>query len=187
MDGKGEEEMTGKAWNFWRQKSPLLPRTPALGHRQAQGGEAQRGEAQDQTQKDAENKQKVRKMTRQVEGKLTNARMKVLEDIVDFKEVTVDDSSEEDDSKKQEDARGRVDLSGKIALARKMTDEMQPRTPRDIAVSRSTRIPNQDRSGGKVVKRSKGTPKIISKVRKLRKLFEPSPTRGPTEMLSQLS
>ena len=107
MDGKGEEEMTGKAWNFWRQKSPLLPRTPVLGHRQTQGGEAQRGEAKDQTQKDAENKQKVRKMTRQVEGKLTNARMKVLEDIVDFKEVTVDDS------KKQEDARGRVDLSGK--------------------------------------------------------------------------
>ena len=96
-------------------------------------------------------------MTSQVEVKFTNARMKVLEDIVDFKEVTVGDNSEEDDSKKQEDARGRVDLSGKIALARKMTDEMQPRMPRDIAVSRSTRIPSQDRSGGKGVKRRKAT------------------------------
>ena len=40
-----------------------------------------------------------------MEEKLTNARMKVLEDIVDFKEVTVDDSIEEDISKKQEYAQ----------------------------------------------------------------------------------
>ena len=75
-------------------------------------------------------------MTSKVEEKLTNARMKLLEEIVDFKEVTVEDSIEEDVSKKQEDARWRVDLSGEIALARKMTDEMRPRTLRDVAVSR---------------------------------------------------
>ena len=75
-------------------------------------------------------------MTSKVEEKLTNARMKLLEEIVDFKEVTVEDSIEEDVSKKQEDARWRVDLSGEIALARKMTDEMRLRTLRDVAVSR---------------------------------------------------
>ena len=31
MDGNEEEGMTGKAWNHWRHKSPLMPRTPALG------------------------------------------------------------------------------------------------------------------------------------------------------------
>ena len=61
---------------------------------------------------------------------------------------------------------------------------MRTRTPRKDAVSRLPKNPCQERSGGKVVKRCKGTPKNISNVRKL---FEPSPTRGPTEMLSQLS
>ena len=37
------------------------------------------------------------------------------------------------------------------------------------------------------MKKGKGMPKIVSNVRKLRKLFENSPTRGTPEMLSQLS
>ena len=37
MDGNGEEWMTGKACNYWCQKSPMMPRTPALGHTQHRG------------------------------------------------------------------------------------------------------------------------------------------------------
>ena len=74
MDGKGEEEMTGKAWNYQRQKSPLMPRTPALGHIQAQGER----DTQGQNLSDAENLQQEKEMTSQVEGRLTVARLNCL-------------------------------------------------------------------------------------------------------------
>ena len=88
MDGKVDQNLTGKAWNYWRQKSPLMPRTPALGHNQAQG----EGDAQSQDLHDADNEQQDKIVTIQVEGRLTVSRIKLFEEnvenvgnIVDFK------------------------------------------------------------------------------------------------------
>ena len=120
MDGKVEEQMTGKAWNYRRQKSPLMPRTPALGHIQAQGER----DTQGQNLIDAENLQQEKEMTSQVEGRLTVARLKLFENsvkVVDFRKVTVD-TIEEEASKKE-------DLSDKM---RKITNEMRARTPRKM-------------------------------------------------------
>ena len=59
MDGNGEEGMTRKAWNYWRQKSPLTLRTPALGHIQTQGERDPQG----QNLIDAENLQQEQEIT----------------------------------------------------------------------------------------------------------------------------
>ena len=59
MDGKAEEQMTGKAWNYWRHKSPLTLRTPALGHIQTQGER----DTQGQNLIDSENLQQEQEIT----------------------------------------------------------------------------------------------------------------------------
>ena len=64
-------------------------------------------------------------------------------------------------------------------------------TPRKDAASRlsKTSTSHQERSGGKVIKLRKGTPKKIQNVEKLRRLFETStrsPTRGHVELLPQI-
>ena len=193
MDGKVDENLTGKAWNYWRQKSPMMPRAPALGHNQAQG----EGDAQSQDLHDADNRQQDKIVTSQVEGRLTVSRIKLFEEnvenvgkIVDFKKnfthMTVSDN-EEEPSKKEEDAQVKEIQPGKIG---KIMSEMsmRARRPRQDAALRSTMSPNHCRSAGKVVKSSKGTPrKSSSIVRNLRKCFEASPTRGPTELLLQLT
>ena len=141
-------------------------------------------DTQDQTVSDAEKLQEVKKVTSRVEGKLTVAGRKVLQEtvtVVDFRRMSViDDTIEVDDKKKtEEDALRRVDLSDKIG---KITQEMRTRTSRNVAALRSIMTPNHDRSRGKVIKINKGTTRKLSNVRQLRNLFEPSPTRGPTEM-----
>ena len=111
MDGKVYANLTGKAWNYWRQKSPMMPRAPALGHNQAQG----EGDAKSQDLHDADNRQQDKIVTSQVEGRLTVSRIKLFEEnvenvgkIVDFKKIfthmTVSDN-EEEPSKKEEDAQ----------------------------------------------------------------------------------
>ena len=138
------------------------------------------------------NLQQETRPTSQVEGKLTVARLKKFEMFDNdktvvrksFKKVTVENSEEKVSKKEDSHATvlGRVELSDKIV---EMKNEMQARTPRKPAALRSTKTPNQCRSVGRVVK-NKGTPRKQSNVRNLKKYFETSPTRGPTELLSQL-
>ena len=66
---------------------------------------------------------------------------------------------------------------------------MHQAKPRDNAALRLSKTLSHDRSGGegRVVKKCKGTPKHNSKIEKLRKIFESSPTRGRAELLTQLS
>ena len=70
-----------------------------------------------------------------------------------------------EDKKPTEDVVVKVDLfEDKI---RKITHEMRTRMPRNVAAARLDKIPCQERSVGRVVKKSKGTPKSLSNVRKL--------------------
>ena len=128
-----------------------------------------------------------------MEENVTNGRKKMLNDFefVDFKKMTVKkkevidiiDSSDAEkvencEEEQEEDAQRVEDL-----------EKMHQVKPRENAPLRLLKTPSHDRSGGegRVVKKTKGTPINNSKIRKLRKIFEPSPTRGCAELLTQLS